>query len=77
MLAEKSHAEIFQTEKDAIKKQINYSNYSLHPSHLIHNAPVTSDRVLGSFAAQKIMDYKTPFIKDLNAQIKDQNADIN
>ena len=28
MLAEKTHTEIFRTNKDAVKKQINYMNYS-------------------------------------------------
>jgi hypothetical protein len=68
-LAEKTHAEIFKTEKDHVKRQINYSNYSLHPSNLITNKPMNKDRVLGKYVNEKIMDYKTPYVKDLRCSI--------
>ena len=76
-LAEKTHTEIFKTDKDAVKKQINYSNYSLHPSHLISNKPMGDDRVMGLYVNDKIMDYKTPYVEDLQSSIRDHNAQIN
>ena len=75
-LAEKTHTEIFKTEKDAVKKQINYSNYSLHPSHLISNKPMGGDRVMEQYINDKIMDYKTPYVQDLRSSIRDHNAQI-
>jgi hypothetical protein len=76
-LAEKTHTEIFKTDKDAVKKQINYSNYSLHPSHLISNKPLGDDRVMGLYVNDKIMDYKTPYVEDLQSSIRDHNVQIN
>ena len=32
------------------------------------------DRVMGKFVNGKIMDYKTPFVKELQSSIQDQNA---
>lgn len=75
-LAEKTHTEIFQTDKDAVKKQINYSNYTLHPSNLISNKPLGTDRVMGLYINDKIMDYKTPYVQDLKSSIRDHNAQI-
>lgn len=77
MLAEKTHAEIFKTEKDAVKKQINYSNYSLHPSHLISNKPMQKDRVMGEYVNDKIMDYKTPYVAELRSSIRDHTTQMN
>lgn len=76
-LAEKTHTEIFRTDKDAVKKQINFSNYSLHPSHLISNQPVEGDSVMRPYVNDKIMDYKTPFVEELRSSIRDHNVQIN
>ena len=76
LLAEKTHAEIFKTEKDAVKKQINYSNYSLHPSNLISNRPLDGDGIMEEYINDKIMDYKTPYVRDLRSSIRNHNAQM-